>query len=108
MARIESEAAVERGLDLYMTNCVMCHGQQGNGKGLRWEALITPPTDFTDPAWNAEATPERLFLSIRTGVPGTAMPAWPVFSDDETWDLVACVLAFDGSRGPSVAPAGVR
>lgn len=102
LERITSEAAVERGTGLYVANCAVCHGQIGDGKGLRWEALITPPTDFTDPAWNAEATPERVFVSIRTGVAGTAMPPWPAFSDDETWDLVARVLAFDGSPGPNV------
>ena len=55
--------------------------------------LVTPPTDFTDPVWRSGAQPQAVFAAIRLGVQGSAMPAWPALTEEETWDLVAYVLS---------------
>ena len=96
---LSSDAARERGRALYRDKCVLCHGERADGRGVRRWSLIPPPRDYTDPAWRAQATPSSVYVTIRDGVRGTAMPAWTALSEDEVWDLVAYVLSV-AEQGP--------
>lgn len=97
-AQLESPAARERGRALFLEHCALCHGDRADGHGVRQQALSTPPRDFTDRAWKARTSPRRVFYVIREGSPGTAMPAWKVLDDGQTWDLTAYLLSV--SRTP--------
>lgn len=90
--RLASAAARQRGRELYLDHCALCHGERADGHGQR-QLLSSKPIDFTSRAWRARATPRRAFYVLREGVRGTAMPAWPILNEDETWDLVAYVLS---------------
>jgi high-affinity iron transporter len=78
---------VANGAKLYQANCVSCHGVQGNGDGIAGAALDPKPANFHDPdlVWNS--APYKFFNTIRLGVPGTGMAAFPHFSDQEVWAL---------------------
>ncbi|HUM03309.1 MAG TPA: c-type cytochrome [Thermoanaerobaculia bacterium] len=95
---LDAPAARERGLDLYRAYCVLCHGEKGDGRGVRREGLSKSPRDLTDSEWRRRTTPRHVYFAIREGVHGTPMAGWKGFTDDETWDLVACVLSL-GDRG---------
>jgi mono/diheme cytochrome c family protein len=96
---IASPAARERGRALFMTACVLCHGEKGDGRGVRREGLSEPPRDFTDVEWRYRTTPRHVFFAIREGIHGTPMAGWKAFTDDQTWDLVAYVLSLsEGSQ----------
>lgn len=97
-ARLGSAQAPERGRRLFLGSCALCHGERGDGEGVRRTALSTRPRDFTDAAWRRRTSPRHVFYVIREGVHGTAMPAWKGLADDDTWDLVAFVLAADHDR----------
>ena len=99
-ARLTSDAARRNGRELFDKYCALCHGERGDGQGPRSSAFGTPPRDLTSAAWRQSAIPERVFRSIRDGVPGTAMPAWRSLGDDAVGDLTAYVLAL-GARDPS-------
>ena len=90
--RLASAAARDRGRDLYLTNCALCHGERGDGHGRR-RNLSSRPRDFTDTRWRRRATPRRVFFVVREGVQGTAMASWKSLGEEETWDLVAYVLS---------------
>ncbi len=94
-ARLASSQARASGRRLYLVHCAICHGENADGQRPR-HILSVRPADFTNRSWRAEATPRRTFFVIREGVHGTPMPAWPSFSDEETWDLVAYVLSVSG------------
>lgn len=98
VARLRSAEARERGRALYEQHCALCHGARADGQGSRREGLSTRPRDFTDPAWRGQARPRALFFAVREGVRGTAMPSWKSLSPDETWDLVAFLIADGGVR----------
>jgi high-affinity iron transporter len=97
--RLASPQARERGAALYRDNCVLCHGEQADGRGVRRWTLLPPPRDYSDPNWRRTATPRSVYLAIRDGVSGTAMPSWSTFSDEQTWDLVTYVLSV-AEQGP--------
>lgn len=92
-ARLSSAEARARGRDLYLQHCSLCHGENGDGRGLRQLAFARPPRDFTDAAWRRSVTPEQVFARIRDGVPGTAMPSWRSLGDKAVGDLTAYVLS---------------
>lgn len=98
-SRLQSPEARERGRDLFLEHCVLCHGEDGSGRGARYHALSTRPQDFTDPRWRRQTSPRKNFHVIREGRPGTSMPGWKILDESETWDLVAYVrsLSEDGS-----------
>jgi mono/diheme cytochrome c family protein len=99
-SRLTSDASRRNGRELYEKYCAFCHGARGDGQGPRSSAFATPPRDLTSAAWRQSATSQRVFRSIRDGVPGTAMPAWRVLGDDALADLTAYILTL-GKRAPS-------
>lgn len=96
--RLSSAGARRRGRDLFLQHCALCHGERADGRGVR-RNLSSQPADFTDPVWRHSTSPRRVYHAIREGVPGTAMASWKIFSEEETWDLTAYVLAVAEDSG---------
>ncbi len=100
-AVLESAAARARGRTAFLENCALCHGERADGHGPRRSALSGPAADFTNPNWRRGTSPEAVFETIREGLRGTSMAAWPTLSDQQTWELAAYLLSV------SEAPRGV-
>ena len=62
------------GANLFRTDCVTCHGENGHGDGPASQALDPRPANLA--ALSKIAVDDFLFWKISTGVDGTAMPAW--------------------------------
>jgi mono/diheme cytochrome c family protein len=90
---LASADARTRGAALFRESCALCHGERGDGRGIRREGLTTQPRDFTSRDWRASTSPRRVFFAIREGLHGTAMPSWKAFSEQDSWALTAYVLA---------------
>lgn len=88
---LASLQAQRAGAALFAADCAICHGERGDGRGLRHASMNPPPADLTLPPWSQPASAGRTFSSIRGGVPGTAMAAWPMLSDQQLWQLVAYI-----------------
>ena len=97
-ARLASAEARERGRELFLRHCALCHGERGDGVGPR-RNLSSRPQDFTDSSWRRRRTPTEVFLVIRDGRRGTAMAGWKHLDEDQTWDLVAYVLSLTEHSG---------
>lgn len=99
------------GKQLYETNCAACHGETGAGDGvfaddlgklnrgetakMQTGAMTAQPTDFTDPQHMLAVSPARLQGKILRGGMGTGMPYWgPIFTEEQTWALVAYLWTF--------------
>jgi mono/diheme cytochrome c family protein len=106
-----SSQSLENGKQLYATNCAACHGEQGGGDGVFAVDLAQPtsgehagmskgemtqrPADFTAAAKMLSASPAHLQGKIVRGGMGTGMPYWgPIFTEEQTWDLVAFLWTF--------------
>ena len=105
--RNTSTAALAEGRSLYQTNCAACHGETGAGDGQFAEEMkaiaeenndehgIQAPTDFTDAEHLLEAQPAKIQGLILRGGMGTGMPMWgTIFTEEQTWDLVAYLYSF--------------
>ena len=68
--------------------CVMCHGEQGDGKGLMGAALMPPPRNFTCGAMMKDVPDGQLFWIIKNGSPGTGMMSFSGLPDEQVWQLV--------------------
>lgn len=80
--------SISTGRALYQPNCAVCHGPNGvPPAGLDMKPY---PLDLTV---HAPQHPDgQLFMFIKDGVPGTAMPAWGkgenALTDEQIWHLV--------------------
>ena len=94
---------IQRGEQIYQDQCVACHGAQGEGG--------------SGPALNNRTvlknTLDHVFFSvIRSGVPGTQMPAWSVdyggpLTDEDVRDVVALLRAWEATAPEIEAPVFV-
>lgn len=60
---------------LYVENCAICHGDNGNAQTRAQNGLRPPPRDFTTVEAALELTRERMIDSVTNGRKGTAMMA---------------------------------
>lgn len=65
--------SLDRGKRIFISNCAVCHGD--NGSGAMWtQASLNPaPRNFTTQIAREELSRERMITSITNGRPGTAM-----------------------------------
>src|SRR6185503_1023865 len=78
---------LKQGKHLFDQTCSKCHGMEGRGDGPSSAALTTKPMNFQDLTKMRKMTPFQAFNTVRLGVPGTAMTAFPSYSDQDTWNL---------------------
>jgi mono/diheme cytochrome c family protein len=106
-SRNTSKTELANGRDLYQTNCAACHGGTGAGDGQFADEMkviaeeskdehgIQAPTDFTDAEHLLEAQPAKVQGLVLRGGMGTGMPMWgTIFTEEQTWDLVAYLYTF--------------
>lgn len=91
--QLASMTALERqGEKLFQGNCAFCHAADGTGKNWIGSFLEPHPRNLRDPVFMKNMTRTRLVETIRTGLPGTSMPAWKsVLSAREISAIVAYV-----------------
>jgi mono/diheme cytochrome c family protein len=90
--------AQQAGSVIFVANCAICHGAGADGRGQRREGMNPLPANLTLSPWSETASAGQTFLVIRNGVPHTAMPSWPMFSDQQIWQLVAFITSLKNSQ----------
>ena len=98
-----SPQALLTGAQLYSANCAACHSAAGDGMGIyvtstshhMGTGMTQMPADITDASRMLSASPALLQGKIIRGGMGSGMPAWgPIFTEDQTWALVAYLYTF--------------
>ncbi len=104
-----SAESIALGERLYLTNCVACHGETGDGKGPAAATLTAPhtehelprghgpqsPANFTDARATAGGSGMVYYGKLVRGGMGTGMPYWgSIFTERELWALVDYVWTF--------------
>jgi mono/diheme cytochrome c family protein len=88
-----SAGTIQAGKTLFLKTaqpvaCVMCHGEQGDGKGLMGAALVPPPRNFTCGSMMKNIPDGQLFWIIKNGSPGTGMMSFAGLPDEAVWQLI--------------------
>jgi mono/diheme cytochrome c family protein len=104
------DAALARGAVLYRRWCMQCHGPNGEGEaahavengpmprdyrqGVFKYTTSFPPTNVKRKGLGAAGKPRRIDLerTVRRGIDGTIMPAFPTLSEQELDDVVSYVV----------------
>ncbi len=101
LAAAPAVAQDDLGARVYAKYCSQCHNDNGDGRGIAAPFLQPPPRDFTSGKYKLRSTPTGtvptdadLERSIRNGLPGTAMPAFPDLTAAELAAVVAHVKSF--------------
>lgn len=83
---LETPDAVQSGARLFRENCVQCHG----APGVPAVVLGLKPAPPNLLAAGRRNDPAEVFLKVKNGIAGTAMPAFgDTLSDENRWSLAA-------------------
>lgn len=94
--------SLAKGKELFQANCVMCHGEKGDGTGEMARSLDTKPSDLTDVTRMEAQTDGELFYKISTGT--DEMPEYgAILEKEEIWHLVNYVRSL-AKKGRSDKP----
>ena len=90
-----TDVSVERGKKIFATQCALCHGDKGDGKGeLAADMKLTVP-DFTKPDTLKDQTDGELFTIIGTGT--DTMPSQASrLTETHRWNLVNYLRVLSG------------
>jgi mono/diheme cytochrome c family protein len=92
-----TDVSVGRGKKIYVTQCAMCHGEKGDGKGEIVEEMGIEPPDFTKPETLKKRTDGELFAIMGEGskvMPGQAKR----LSDRHRWQMVNFIRSLSGGK----------
>lgn len=100
---LDDPARLRRAAGHYQLVCAACHGSPGVPPEQFARDLEPAPPLLTErmAQWRPEA---RVFHTVKHGIRGSAMPAWPSqMRDDEVWDMVAFLDALPDMTGSDYA-----
>lgn len=97
-----SEDPRPSGQRVYETYCIGCHGADGRGAGEAAQFLNPKPRNFVDGDFKffhfGETGPlpsdDSLKITIRKGLPGSAMSAFALLSEQEVRDVTTYIKSF--------------
>ena len=108
--------AAARGRSLFSTNCAICHGERGDGRGMAAHMLAEPPRDFLPGIYKFRSTPtgalptdEDLLRTVTDGVRWTGMVGRPDLPEADRRSLVAFLKTLSPrfAAGPPAAPIAI-
>lgn len=80
---------VAKGKAVFATNCVLCHGDKGDGNGPAGAMMNPKPRNLADvKTYKNGAAPEKMFGTVTKGLKGTAMAGFPHLSEEDRWAAV--------------------
>ncbi len=90
---------LERGRELFLRECSGCHGPDGRARSLAARMLTPPPADLTV----IHPTPEYVYEVTYLGIPGSAMPHFRRYTNEDVWAIAYYVESL--YREPPLPPA---
>jgi mono/diheme cytochrome c family protein len=85
---VPSEKMIAHGRQLFVQNCVMCHGNEGKGDGPAGASLNPKPRNFVEGKWKKGGTRLGLMGVLQTGLPPSSMASYKHLPVKDRWSLV--------------------
>ena len=90
-----TQESLANGKSVYLTQCAMCHGKTGNGKGDLANVMHLSMEDLSKPDTLAKRTDGELYSMINSGL--GAMPSETNRMNPKTvWDIVNFLRSLEG------------
>lgn len=84
-----TQRSLLHGKQIYLTNCIGCHGINGDGNGPAAEFMEPKPFNFTNPQVQQQHSEGQYYHFLLLGLPGSAMPAWGDYlTVQDIWDVI--------------------
>jgi mono/diheme cytochrome c family protein len=81
-------AGLQEGKELYVSDCLTCHGGSGNGLGSYGGTLAVTPANFKQEPFQGMPD-DQWFWHVSEGVPGTVMPPWKAsLTEAQRWSVI--------------------
>lgn len=98
---------IMRGRQVFLENCVVCHGETGHGDGPGAGALPIAPADLAAPH-TEDHTAGDMFWWIGNGMPSGAMPGvGDAIADEDKWALITYIRALSSGYTGRYVPKRV-
>lgn len=90
-----SQEMTDKGKTLFQTNCVSCHGNEGQGDGVAGASLNPKPRNFHDlNGWKNGPKFSAVYKTLQEGITGSAMPSFSTLLPQERIDLIHYIRTF--------------
>lgn len=94
-----SPEILEYGQKLFMTNCALCHGNEGKGDGPAGAGLNPKPRNMVEGKWTQGSGVIAHFNVVTNGIPGTSMAAFKHFKVGDRWAIAHFVESITTNKG---------
>jgi mono/diheme cytochrome c family protein len=103
-ASAQSAAGLSKAKKLYVVDCAVCHGDNGDGKTDLAKSLGVTLADWTDPKSLSGKSDKELFDMIRNGKDKMPPEAEGRAKDDDVRNLIVYIRSFGKGAGPAASP----
>ena len=90
------DVSIARGRTLFTINCIMCHGETGEGNGQIAAFLANKPANLTSIITQSK-TDGALFMTITNGVEGKMPPMVENLTVRDRWDVVNYIRTLEAA-----------
>jgi mono/diheme cytochrome c family protein len=81
-------AGLQAGKELYVQDCLTCHGCAGNGLGSYAGTMAVTPANFSQEPFRSMPD-DQWFWHVSEGVPGSLMPTWKTsLTEEQRWQVI--------------------
>jgi len=88
---VKNDQVIAYGKKLFLTNCAMCHGQEGKGDGPAGAGLNPKPRNMVEGKWTQGNGLTDHFNVVTNGIKGSSMASFAHFKAADRWALVQFV-----------------